>query len=543
MEYFKASPQRCGMSLLHESHDSYAPQDGHIFVTSDTVPIPSVDNDVALHSTDDVITLDAVMEGGFDINDFFNLHEAAIDSSSVEASPLPQKLLNESSHNTSPTTMRTPFPEELDNDLAQFVSAERHRLIPPEPNQWGTQQSNEVPVMQTTCIPTSTVKLNKEYCPTLKRSAVEAEIPGIICFVSGTALHTQKKQKILTAEQREATRRVRAKGACLRCRVYKLKCSEGYPCERCESTFNKAYGSKTLQWTACVSSHLPDINIFAYGITILDDGQISMHGGKDSIQDPLQHVSMTLYECMLSSIDVGGDASLLANLDTLYKEVFEYLYGCCADEVHPFILRDRNPLHMLVQTNVILLGSPIIAEKLIGYVRYLQKMRAICGVLAFEALDKALERSTLAASSFERQVALIIQIALLLDQVVEMKGKLPAAVVCFAQDKTYGDMHQHLTQYIFYYFRKLISGVFDKDSPILKYCCNNDRGLYLDESFWASLSDLTGCPPLGKPLKTRKYADIGWKASYRGKSYGDPRFDLGELYHTLYSTGYPVRCN
>ncbi|KAF2194927.1 hypothetical protein K469DRAFT_698491 [Zopfia rhizophila CBS 207.26] len=374
--------------------------------------------------------------------------------------------------------------------------------------------------------------------PNAKKRPPEADIPGIICFPSRMVSSSTKKRKRLTAEQRDGAKRVRKRGACLRCYVQKVKCSEGRPCEQCQALFNRSYGSKMLQWTACVSSHLPDINIFAHGMSLSHDVCVPAANSGASVQKLDLGVSTFLYNFLLLDTSLISSGRIITVLDSLYTEVLQHIYGPRAHEVHPFILGHRTPLHILIQINVILLGSPVVGAKLIGYVRYLQSLRAICGVLAFDSLGKVLDRTTLATSTLDRQKVLILQFALLLDQVLEIKGKTPAAVVCSVQDKVYGDMHQHLTQYISYYLRKLISGVFGQSYPILKCFDRTERGEQLGEGFWDMLSDLIGSSsvPLRKPPKLRKYADMNWKTSGTGVR-------LGPLFHEMYAFKNPVPCN
>ncbi|KAF2467663.1 uncharacterized protein BDR25DRAFT_305429, partial [Lindgomyces ingoldianus] len=298
----------------------------------------------------------------------------------------------------------------------------------------------------------------------------------------------------------------------------------------CQALFNKAYGSKTLQWTVCISSNLPDINIFTLGISLSNDGRVPTTNGGDFPQKLDVNIALSLYKLLF---DLGYSSDIILYFDSLYTEVLRYTYGHRAPEVHPFILKERNPLYMLIRLNVILLGSPIIGHKLIGYVRYLQKLRAICGVLAFECLGKALDRTTLAASNPNRKLALIVQAALLLDQVVEMNGKLPAALVCFAQGKIYEDMHRHLIQYISHYLQKLISGVFGKRCGILTGLQETKCGEFLGEAFWDMLSDLIPSVPLRKPPKLRKYADMGWNTYDIG---------VGQYYHKMFSLQCSLSC-
>ena len=242
-------------------------------------------------------------------------------------------------------------------------------------------------------------------------------------------------------------------------------------------------------------------------------------------------IALPLYSTMFES---GHFADMIFDLDCLYIEVLQHGYGHRASEVHPFILEEQNPLYMLIQLNVILLGSPVIGPELIGSIRYLQNLRAICAILAFECLGKALARTTLAASNPVRQSALIIQVALLLDQVLEMEGDLPAAVICFAHGKTYEDMHQHLIQYISYYLRRLLSGIFREECPIFDCIRDAKRGRGLSEAFWDILSELVPSMPLRRPPKVQKYADMSWNTCGS---------EVGPALHTLFASQCSITCN
>ena len=232
--------------------------------------------------------------------------------------------------------------------------------------------------------------------------------------------------------------------------------------------------------------------------------------------------------------EYGFFSKAILDLDDLYIKVLRHTHGHRASEVHPFILKEPNPLYILIQINVILLGSPIIGVELIGRVRYLQKMRAICAIVAFERLGRALDRTTLAASSPNRQSTLIVQAALLLDQVVEMRGDIPAAAIACARGKVHGEMRQHLIQYLSYYIHKLTSGILDSKSPLFDCINKAKRRGHLGEVFWDTLSDLVPCIPLRKPPMLRKYADMGWD---------NCGVEDGEALHELFSLQCSIRCN
>jgi hypothetical protein len=186
---------------------------------------------------------------------------------------------------------------------------------------------------------------------------------------------------------------------------------------------------------------------------------------------------------------------------------------------------------MLIQINVILLGSAILGDKVLGYIRYLQNLRAICGIVAFECLGKALDRTTLAKATPDRQLALVVQAALLLDEVVETRGESPASVVCFVHDKVYGDMHQHLIQFISHYIRKLISDVFGKACVLNKRLQKTRCGDHLGETFWDMLSDLLPSIPLRKPPKLRNHET------------GDTGVHRELLNRIMISPKCPIACN
>ena len=173
--------------------------------------------------------------------------------------------------------------------------------------------------------------------------------------------------------------------------------------------------------------------------------------------------------------------------DKLYIKILRHNYGSRAAEVHPFIREDQNPLYLLVQLNVILLGSPVVAIELLGLVRYLQKLRAVCAIVAFENLGRALERITLATSSQSRRSALIVQIALLLDQVVDLNGDSPAAAISCARGEMFEEMRRHLIQYLTCYLLKLFPGF---RGALLNYLQVVEHKKRLGEVFWGTLSEL-----------------------------------------------------
>lgn len=197
-------------------------------------------------------------------------------------------------------------------------------------------------------------------------------------------------------------------------------------------------------------------------------------------------------------------------LHDLYNKVLQHIYGQRASEAHPFILEEQNPLYLFVQLNVILLGSPILGTELIGRVRYLQKLRAVCAVVAFECLGRALTRTTLATSNLDRQSALVVQIALLLDQVVQIRGDLPASGLSCTRGKPFEEMRQHLIQYHSYYIQRLVPDVSGCHGVLFGSIRREEHRGYLGEPFWAVMSNLMPFIPLQMPSRLRNYTDMAW---------------------------------
>ncbi|CAO2655890.1 Nn.00g046930.m01.CDS01 [Neocucurbitaria sp. VM-36] len=447
------------------------------------------------------------------IFEFFDLQGATLEYSLQN--PQPETQLTRT---TSPATIRSKSPEDITSDLCKgdrkcshpsTRTIVRSSLSPRASEHIQINYIEPSPTVSSTPSPMAneTIQLGRN------RKRLLEDIPGLSCFELGIGSNTKTKRIRLTREQRDGARR----------------CSESKPCKTCHVLFTKAYTTKTLEWTACVSSHLPDINLFTLGITLSDDLDSAAHGTQSLPKLDLA-TTAPLYGLLFES----GYYSNILDLDRLYVKVLCHTYGDRAAEVHPFILEDRNPLYMLIQINVILLGSPVIGHELVGCIKYLQKLRAICAVLAFECLGKALDRTTLAASSPLRQIAIIIQASLLLDQVLEMEGDLPAAMICFPQDKTYKDMHQHLIQYITYYLRRLLSGIFREESPIFGCIRNAKRGDRLSGAFWDMLSDLVPSVPLRRPPQLHRYADVSWNTC---------DVESGRALHELFSSQCSITCN
>lgn len=209
------------------------------------------------------------------------------------------------------------------------------------------------------------------------------------------------------------------------------------------------------------------------------------------------HLYSAGLELMLSS-------GLLSEFDDGYSKIMQHAYGHGAATVHPFITKERNPFHMLIQLNILLLGSTVIGPRLIGYVRFIRLLRATCAILSFRCLEKALERNKLESSSRVGQVALLIQVVLLLDQVTQMSVGGSDLATCFSEEVVYQSMHQHLIQYVSHYVTRLLSRVFGNSCPLIKLFHNTGVGGILGTSFWEGLADLLPTIPLGRPPKIRE---------------------------------------
>jgi hypothetical protein len=216
---------------------------------------------------------------------------------------------------------------------------------------------------------------------------------------------------------------------------------------------------------------------------------------------------MTLFDMILLTGTMGGQYSFFSTVDSLYSEIVRHIYGSHVKDVHTFILKDRNPLNVLVQFNTVLLGSQAIGDRLGGYYGYLQKVRGICGELAFQGLENCLDRNHLAGSSFTRQFTLIVYIALVLEQVLEIEGGRPGSLST-SSDSTYQAMHNHLAEYLFYYLRRLCSNIFLGGSAVMGCIENTPEGVHIRDSFWCELSQATGCGYLQKPPKLQEYIHL-----------------------------------
>jgi hypothetical protein len=252
---------------------------------------------------------------------------------------------------------------------------------------------------------------------------------------------------------------------------------------------------------------------------------------KDTGHPKLNLYTASLLYTMLFEKEVLPDD--VVSLKKLYTRVLRHAYGQRASEVHPFLLQSKNPLYILVQLNVILLGSPIIGIDLIGKARYLQKLRAVCAVVAFDSLGKALIRKSLATSSLYRRSALIVQIALLLDQVIQTRGDLPAAALVCARGKMFEEMRKHLIQYLSYYLQKLVPDASSSHNILFDCISRAEHQGQLGESFWVTLSNLNPCIPLQLPPMLRNYADMSWK---------DCDNESGEALHEYFSSRCSISC-
>jgi hypothetical protein len=173
-----------------------------------------------------------------------------------------------------------------------------------------------------------------------------------------------------------------------------------------------------------------------------------------------------------------------------------------------FILEDRNPLHMLLHLNTIILGSHLVEEKLVGYKEYLLHLRAISGSLAFEGLENCLERTTLANSSITRLLVLIVYISVLLEQVLEV-GEHSTASPYVSGDEGYKTMQDHLIEYLSCYLRKLSTNVFAPGAPFLTLVKKAPVDFMHLASFWEELSKVTGLSALSRLPKAHQLSNLG----------------------------------
>jgi hypothetical protein len=211
-------------------------------------------------------------------------------------------------------------------------------------------------------------------------------------------------------------------------------------------------------------------------------------------------IAISMYK---KSFGPSSGWNTFVQMEELYSMVLGYVYGPRASDVHPFILNTPNPLYTLVQLNVILLKSPLLSTGSKQNIEFLHNLRAVSSIAAFECIGSELRRGTLAAASPERQSALVLQFALLLDQVVETKADNPGAAIAVTQREAFDEMREHLIQYLSYYLHRLMPISF-KD--LLMNCVlEGTKQGHLGDEYWKILSDFLPHIPLQKPpvLKSR----------------------------------------
>jgi hypothetical protein len=222
-------------------------------------------------------------------------------------------------------------------------------------------------------------------------------------------------------------------------------------------------------------------------------------------------VDPSLYNAILRIMDFEGGSSLLSFLDSLYLDILQaqrHLHGPGKGTKHSFILEDRNPLHMLLHLNTIIVGNHLLGKKLVGYKEYLLHLRAISGSLAFERLDNSLERTTLTNSSITRRLALTVYLSVLLEQVLEV-GEHSAASWYISGDETYKAMQDHLIEYLSYYLRKLSTNAFAPGTPFLALVKGAPADFMHRASFWEKLSEVTGLSALQRLPKAHQLSNLG----------------------------------
>jgi hypothetical protein len=235
------------------------------------------------------------------------------------------------------------------------------------------------------------------------------------------------------------------------------------------------------------------------GVTVPKEHQGNTSGAGHS-QRLDKACAMSLYK---KTIEPKSDWDTVVQMEELYSMVLGYVYGPRASDVHPFILETSNPLYTLVQLNVILLKSPLLNTGSNKHIEFLHNLRAISSIAAFECIGRELRRGTLAAASPERQSALILQFALLLDQVVETKGDHPRAGIAVAQRESFDETREHLIHFVSYYLHRLMP-ISLKDL-LMNSILEGTRQGHLGDEYWGILSDFLPHISLRKPpvLKSR----------------------------------------
>ncbi|KAK4248995.1 hypothetical protein C7999DRAFT_39848 [Corynascus novoguineensis] len=76
------------------------------------------------------------------------------------------------------------------------------------------------------------------------------------------ATSSSPAQARFTAQEKEKVLGVRRQGACLRCRMLKIPCSLGNPCQACLQSAVKGAERKVLSFCYCVRTRFADVNIF-----------------------------------------------------------------------------------------------------------------------------------------------------------------------------------------------------------------------------------------------------------------------------------------
>lgn len=113
---------------------------------------------------------------------------------------------------------------------------------------------------------------NKRISRAPKRRSMAAtfqqqRLPGYICFSSTSGeLVNGSKRSTFPQKRREEVKRVRERGACLRCQIRKISCSEGDPCRECLSLLQAKMGSKALMWMECIRLTIPELSPFERGM-------------------------------------------------------------------------------------------------------------------------------------------------------------------------------------------------------------------------------------------------------------------------------------
>jgi hypothetical protein len=181
------------------------------------------------------------------------------------------------------------------------------------------------------------------------------------------------------------------------------------------------------------------------------------------------------------------DSGAIEKLDDLYIKamVRAFPHQTCVAKIASTLA--PSGLNIFIKSNTVLILEFLFPEEVAEVKPYLESLRALSSIYLFEILKDATSPAKLRTANFEQVVNIIIVLALLTEQILDLNERHDPV--------RWSDEERKLQDWIVTelvgYLRYLILSVFSGKSRVLKFVDLNKRQRLLDNTFWTTFENET----------------------------------------------------